>query len=268
MFGTPKSASHLTSAVSPFLTPTTSSFTTNSPLTFTPVTSNNISQSSAIERLLVKPSILGSANISTTETSKDQTPNAFKSFTFTLNPSTTSTTASVFNTSDKPIFGGGPFAFGVKTTSVFGNPAATTSNLFGLASSTSSSATSLFGTTTTSASSIFGSSANLFSSSNTSLFGSNLSKTSDSTFGTPSTPADNQNKVASIFGSKQSGLPSFGSIATQEKSNSSITAPTEKEVILPSDPSLTFASLAASSQDKPVFGKKTGMQLTHFLEKH
>lgn len=259
LFGTPKSQLHVTTTVSPFVTPTSAnSFaSTKTPatpgsLTSTPVTSNT-SQPGVIERLLVKPSILGTMNTSS-ETPKD----VFKSFSFTLNSSTTTTTASASDSS-KPVFGGASFAFGPKTTSIFGNPAVTTSNVFGLggsSSSTTSSATSIFGSVTTSTSSLFGSNSTLFNSSNTSLFSTGLSKTSgngDSIFGTPSSILTEKSDSKTTFGGSST---IFGSNTSFETKKSDTATSSQKDIILTSDPNLTFASLAANSQDKPVFGGK------------
>lgn len=201
--------------------------------------------SGTIQQLLVKPSVFGNLNLSQNKSQAapvtTETSNAFKTFTFTINQSQTTT-----NTTDsnKSIFGN---AFGTKTPPVFGTPATTTtaSSIFGLATSTFSTPAT---TTTTS---FFGSKPGLFSTSQTSLFGGGaLTQSGGSIFGTASA---NINDSKPTFGTNST----FGSAKTTAPSDS-INTSTVKEVILPSDPNLTFASLAASSQNKPAFGKKTG----------
>lgn len=243
LFGTPQSVT-ATSNTNIF-----TSTTNKTPLTASPVVSSstnlNTSQTPTIQELLVKPSVFGDLNVLQAKTPvTTEASNAFKSFTFSLNSSQTAATTTVTN---KPVFGSGPFAFG-SNTSLFGTPATTVSN-------TASSGA----VTTTTATSVFGSNSGLFSTSNTSLFSGGLFKgagNGESIFGT----SNNDNKptfgTTSIFGSK----PSFFESTPAEplKSQNTPVVSSEKEVILPSDPNLTFASLAATSQNKPAFGKKTG----------
>lgn len=242
-----------TSTPSIFTTYKTSA--TASPFTSSTTTSNT-SQSSTIQQLLVKPSIFG--NLSLSE-NKNQTPvtsetsNAFNTFTFTLNPAQTTTTTTTTD-SNKPVFGGGPFAFGSKTTSIFGTPAVTTSNVFGLASNTAAA--------TTTTTSLFGSNSGLFSTSNTSLFGSGLFKTGESIFGTPASDNKPTFGTPSVFGAKL-GSAADSNISSAEpfKSQNTSIGSSGKDIVLPSDPNLSFASLAACSPNKPVFGKKAGNDL-------
>lgn len=225
-----------------------------SPLAARPVVSStaNSNTSHTIQQLLVKPPLL---NITETKTSvTSEASNAFKTFSFSLNPSQTTTTTTV---TSKPVF-----AFG-SNTSLFGTLAATSSNVFGGANTTASTEVT---TTTTS---VFGSNSGLFSTSNTSLFTGGLFKsggTGESIFGTNKSDNKPIFGSCSVFASKPSPFassPAEPKISSAEplklQNTSAVSA--EKEVILPSDPNLTFASLAASSQNKPAFGKKTGRDI-------
>lgn len=266
LYTTPKSIggnslvrSPSTTITSPFLTPNANVFSsTKTPTSSSSVIPNSTPEAKTIEQLLIKPSAFGnlftnnSTPIADAAVPKTDVSNAFKSFTFALNP-TQSTALSSSTTTDtpKPFFGGETFAFGTQTKSSFGLPAATTSNVFGLGSMSTTSNRGLFGSaTTTATTNISDSNGSLFTTSNTSLFSSPT--------------ADNKENQGSIFGSpavlmkKTSVEKPLESLAT---SSSTKAADDKQDVILPSDPNLTFASLAAA-RDKPIFGKSTGCHLS------
>lgn len=247
-------------------TSNTSIFTSinKSPLAASPEVSSNASSntSQTIKQLLVKPSLLNIVETKTPVTT-EASSNVFKTFSFSLNPSQAVTTTTTTTTvATKPVFGSAPFTFG-SNTPLFGTAAATTSNVFGEANNTAST-----GVTTTTTS-VFGSNSGLFSTSNTSLFSGGLFKSGgngESIFGTNKSDNKSIFGSGSVFGSTPSPFsnppaePKLNSAEPLQLQNTSATS-AEKEVILPSDPNLTFASLAASSQNKPAFGKKTGRKI-------